>query len=283
MTTDELLDRIEEVVIVHGLCTGNRTGLESLTALREHFKPPEVPEWEALVRLAYADGGDASLRINRITTEYNRVRQQIAEMERWHEAADCLTREVAALRQDLSARTVERDRLLDECEARHDQTVQQQERIATLDRTHSVYASKVEQALGPLTTVEAEMSVPDIIAGRTVERDQANRELFREMADNKVLRERIATLEAALRGAKADFIHGCHRDFAIKRIDAALSPVDTPQTAGTCVRCGAPYLPHGQCSNHAKGCQGGRGENPNAFSPSTPSPSVESASTPKEP
>ncbi len=37
MTTDELLDRIEEVVVVHGLCTGNRDAFESLTALREQI------------------------------------------------------------------------------------------------------------------------------------------------------------------------------------------------------------------------------------------------------
>lgn len=34
--------------------------------------------------------------------------------------------------------------------------------------------------------------------------------------------------------------------------------------ATRCVRCGLPYLRHGQCSNHEKGCQGGRGENPYA-------------------
>lgn len=28
----------------------------------------------------------------------------------------------------------------------------------------------------------------------------------------------------------------------------------------TCVRCGSPYLAHGQCSRHAEGCQGGIGE-----------------------
>jgi hypothetical protein len=27
-----------------------------------------------------------------------------------------------------------------------------------------------------------------------------------------------------------------------------------------CARCGAPYLPSGQCSRHLSGCQGGKGE-----------------------
>lgn len=27
-----------------------------------------------------------------------------------------------------------------------------------------------------------------------------------------------------------------------------------------CPRCGAPFLPHGQCSRHLQGCQGGIGE-----------------------
>lgn len=47
--------------------------------LAELSKSPEVDDWETLVKLAYADDGDGALRINRITAEYNRVRNALAE------------------------------------------------------------------------------------------------------------------------------------------------------------------------------------------------------------
>lgn len=91
-------------------------------AIREHLasltQPPEVDDWKTLIRLAYADGGDGVLRIYRITAEYNRVREQIAEMERQREnvksivAAECaiVRQQIAECDERFAALTAERDK-----------------------------------------------------------------------------------------------------------------------------------------------------------------------------
>lgn len=60
-----------------GTLTGCMTIAQLEQQLAELAKPPEDKDWEKLVQLAYSDGGDGALRINRITAEYNRVREQL--------------------------------------------------------------------------------------------------------------------------------------------------------------------------------------------------------------
>ena len=55
---------------------------EELAALKT---PPDVECWKRLVTIAYAEGGDGALQIERITAEYNRAK---AESEQWREAHD---------------------------------------------------------------------------------------------------------------------------------------------------------------------------------------------------
>jgi hypothetical protein len=47
--------------------------------LAELKKPPEIEDWKALVGHSYDNDADGALRINRITAEYNRVRDELAE------------------------------------------------------------------------------------------------------------------------------------------------------------------------------------------------------------
>ena len=52
---------------------------EELTALKA---PPDVECWKRLVTIAYAEGGDGALQIERITAEYNRAKAECARLAR---------------------------------------------------------------------------------------------------------------------------------------------------------------------------------------------------------
>src|ERR1017187_3338003 len=52
---------------------------EELAALKT---PPDVECWKRLVTIAYAEGGDGALQIERITAEYNRAKAECARLAR---------------------------------------------------------------------------------------------------------------------------------------------------------------------------------------------------------
>lgn len=80
------------------------------------------------------------------------------------------------------------------------------------------------------------------------------------MSELDQLRARVRVLEGALRELFALAKHHGILTYSHEhRIDAALAG-EPAAPLPKCVRCGAPYLPTGQCSRHAEGCQGGRGE-----------------------
>ncbi len=248
----EHMDRIEDFIIT---CACHAPALESLAALREQWRTRD----ELIASLEKTRGLESRLH-----------REQIAEMEREAVAkyiddhginCDCCQHVMIDV---TSAQTGDKQHCVaGDCEGEgvgcahswHETVGQLEEQIAALsvERDTAEALATARELEADRLSVERDQALADVrglqiggdhavqqIERLIVERDEARASKLAVLDDVKTLVARIerdtaqiATLEAVLREAKADFIHGCHRDFAIKRIDAALSPEAQPASGPT--------------------------------------------------
>lgn len=204
------------------------SGMESLAALREQIAtltaPPAVPEWEALVRLAYADDGDGVMRVYRITAEYNRVREQVAALTAERDQGRAYAKTLDAVSEDrrlqIATLTAERDRATELY--RHAQAANRAEfeghkltisdhkqQVSTLEAAAKERDARVERLEGALRgLLDAAKSYRSDILGLHTESSPSD--LYFELGH-------------VYRGSRG-------RDVAIDVADAALSPTSTPST-----------------------------------------------------